>query len=159
MKVTLRPLNNGDLSLILSSWLRGAYHLCPAFRDMPKSLFYGLHEPNVKRILSLSDTIVATDVEDPTHVLGFITSRDYRHFSILHWIYVKQQFRHFGLARHLLSQTKIFGRPTFTSHETIDSQKILNKLKIKNYHVPHFRHAEWHDSELQHFLHLRSNPE
>lgn len=159
MKVTLRPLTNNDLPMILSAWLRGAYHLCPAFRDMPKSLFYGIHEPNVKRIISLSDTLIACDPEDPSHILGFITFRDYKHFTVVHWLYVKQQFRGFKLARHLLSQTKAHERFTFTSHETIESQKFFNKLKIKNFHVPHFRHAEWHESELNNFLQVRSHNE
>lgn len=155
MKILFRPYNQNDEPLILSSWLRGGYHLCPAFSDMPKSLYYGMHEPAVKMTLATSDCLCAVDVEDPTHVLSYVVYKHYDNFTVLHWIYTKQQFRGFKLATMLLKEIK--PQPLiFTSHETQESQRFLHKRKVLHHHVPHFRHGEWHSSQVQHFIQLRS---
>ena len=115
-----------------------------------------MHQPLTKMLVATTTTLCAVDVEDPTHVLGYIVFKNYPAFSVIHWIYVKQQFRYFGLAEALLQRANL--RPlVFTSHETIESQRFFNKKKVETYHVPHFRHGEWHESEVSVFLSSREN--
>lgn len=147
LKVSLREATPQDQSLILSSWLRGAYHLCPAFKDMPKSLYYGLHEPAVKLTIMTSNVLCAVDIEDPSHVLGFIVYRHYESFTVIHWLYVKQAFRYFGLGEYLIQAIKP-KQLTFTSHETTESQRYFAKKRLPTFHVPHLRHGEWY---MEHF--------
>jgi hypothetical protein len=156
LKVQFRIADAFDDKLILSSWLKGAYHLCPSFKDMPKSLFFGMHQPLTKMLVATTTTLCAVDVEDPTHVLGYIVFKNYPAFSVIHWIYVKQQFRYFGLAEALLQRANLLPI-VFTSHETIESQRFFNKKKVETYHVPHLRHGEWHESEVSVFLSSREN--
>lgn len=147
LKVQFRPANPSDHPLILSSWLKGAYTHCSAFRDMPKSLYYGLHEPTVKRILQVSDCLCAVDIEEPTHVLGYIVYKHYPKMTVFHWMYVKQTFRNFGIGSNLIKATE----PRinlFTSHETYDSQRFLHKRNLTHFHVPHLRHQEWYIEEF-----------
>lgn len=154
MKIAFRPLQETDVSLILSSWLKSAYNLCPAFGDMPRSLYYGLHEPAVKMLLLTSDVMCAVDIEDPGHVLGYVVYKHYNQFSVLHWIYTKQQFRHFKIGKHLLKTINLLPM-TFTSHETIDSRKFLSKNNVKVFYVPHLSHGEWHEEQFHNFLKVR----
>jgi hypothetical protein len=150
----IRPATSQDESLILSSWLKGAYHLCPAFKDMPKSLYFGLHEPAVKLSLATSKALCAVDSEDPTHVLGYVVFKNYPGFSVLHWVYTKHQFRGFSIGKNLIKEANL--QPiVFTSSETLESQKYLNKLNIRSFHVPHFRHGEWHEAQISVFLSSR----
>jgi hypothetical protein len=115
-----------------------------------------MHQPLTKMLVATTTTLCAVDVEDPTHVLGYIVFKNYPAFSVIHWIYVKQQFRYFGLAEALLQRANL--RPlVFTSHETIESQRFFNKKKVETYHVPHLRHGEWHESEVSVFLSSREN--
>jgi len=107
-------------------------------------------------LVATTTTLCAVDVEDPTHVLGYIVFKNYTNFSVIHWIYVKQQFRYFGLAEALLQRANLLPI-VFTSHETIESQRFFNKKKVETYHVPHFRHGEWHESEVSVFLSSREN--
>ncbi len=150
----IRPANFQDEPLILSSWLKGAYHLCPAFKDMPKSLYFGLHEPAVKLSLATSKALCAVDSEDPTHVLGYVVYRNYHGFSVLHWVYTKHQFRGFSIGKNLIKEANL-SPIVFTSNETLESQKYLNKLNIRSFHVPHFRHGEWHEAQISVFLSSR----
>jgi GNAT superfamily N-acetyltransferase len=143
-----------DLPLILSSWLKGAYHFCPAFKDMPKSLYYGVHEPCLKAIIATSDVMCVVDHEDPDHILGYVIYKDYGFFTVLHWLYIKQQFRGFGMGAHLLEAIKP-KKIVFTTHETPDSQRYFNKRKLKTCYVPHLRHGEWHIDNFVTFLQLR----
>lgn len=154
LKIQLRQMDYSDHSLVLSSWLQGGYTHCSAFRDMPKSLYYGLHEPTVKRVLSVSDGLCAVDPEDLSHVLGYVVYKHYQDFTVLHWIYVKQSFRHLGIGDYLLKALQP-QELVFTSHETYESPKWLNRKQVKTYHVPHFRHLEWHASELDQYFKIR----
>lgn len=153
---SLRQATPLDEPLILSSWLKSAYNLCPAFKDMPKSLYFGLHEPAVKLSLATSDTLLAVDSEDPTHILGYLVYKNYPFFSVIHYIYVKQQFRGFKIAAHLLEEADL-RQYIFTSHETFDSQRFFNSKQLPTFHVPHFRHGEWHEAQVNLFLSSRKD--
>jgi len=154
LKVEIRPANSFDDSIIMSSWLKGAYHLCPAFKDMPRSLFFGMHHPVCQMLLLTGDAICAVDVEDPTHVLGYLVYKNYRDFSVIHWVYIKQQFRRFGIAEELLRYAEL-NNIIFTSHETTDSQRFFNNKLLRTFHAPHFRHGEWHEDQVSVFLSSR----
>ena len=156
LKVQFRIADAFDDKLILSSWLKSAYNLCPAFRDMPKSLYFGLHEPAVKLSLATSDTLLAVDAEDPTHILGYLVYKNYPFFSVIHYIYVKQQFRGFKISSYLLNEADL-RQYIFTSHETLDSQKFFNTKGLPTFHVPHFRHGEWHETQVNLFLSSRQS--
>jgi len=157
LQVEVRKAVTSDYPLILSSWLKGCYHLCSAFKDMPKSLYYGVHEPCLKAILATSDTMCVVDHQDPDHILGYIVYKDYGFFTVIHWIYIKQQFRDFGMAKYLLACVEP-KKIVFTTHETTESQKFFNKQKIRTFYVPHLRHGEWHVENFATFLQLRGLP-
>ena len=154
LKVNLRPANSFDDNIIMSSWLRGAYHLCPAFRDMPRSLFFAMHHPVCSMLMLTSDVLCAVDFEDETHVLGYLVYKNYCNFSVIHWVYTKQQFRNFGIAEELLKAANLHDI-VFTSHETTESQKFFNNKMVRTFHAPHFRHGEWHEAQIGVFLSSR----
>ena len=155
-KADFRKGNPEDHALILSSWLNGAYNHCSAFRDMPKSLFYGLHHVTCKRLLACSDTLLCVDAEDPHHVLGYLVYVNYKNFSVIHWVYVKQVFRKFGMGVELLKRANLH-KPILTSHETFNSNMYFNRKGFATYHCPHFRHGDWHEDSLGVFLSSRSD--
>lgn len=157
LQVEIRKGVPADMGLILSSWLKGAYHLCSAFKDMPKSLYYGVHEPCLKAIISTSDVMCVVDHQDPDHILGYCVYKDYGFFTVIHWLYIKQQFRQFGMGSHLIEAIKP-KKIVFVTHETPDSQKYFNKLKLKTFYVPHLRHGEWYMDQFATFIQLRGLP-
>lgn len=105
-------------------------------------------------LLMTSDVICAVDIEDPNHVLGYLVYKNYKHFSVLHWIYTKQQFRRFKIGKNMLKEANL-ARMAFTSHETVDSRKFLNQNNVRVFYVPHLCHGEWHEEQFDNFLEVR----
>jgi GNAT superfamily N-acetyltransferase len=100
----LRCMRDEDRNYVLSSWLR-SYAEGPEFRNVPRSVYFGLYEPLVKQLLARSTIAVATlpDAEDV--VLGWMAVED----DALHYVLVKPRWRKLGIARWLLGQISATG--------------------------------------------------
>lgn len=104
-----------DSNLFLSSWLK-SFRQSEFARDMKNPVYFSGHEKLIKKALSRSNTICAVNPEDHAHVFGWISFEQLSPYSILHYLYVKEKFRGFGIGR------KLFGfiqrRPFIYTHQT-----------------------------------------
>jgi GNAT superfamily N-acetyltransferase len=117
--VQMRDGTPSDLEFIFSTWLRSMWASDPMLRHMARRDFFPAQHRVIERLLSRGATVRVAHLEGAPHViLGYtVTERP----GVLHWVYVKQDFRGFGIATRLLDGLA-WARYT---HWTPDLRRIL----------------------------------
>lgn len=72
---------------------------------IPRPILHYHHDILLKKLIQYTDITLACDPGDPATVWGWVCSDD----GCLHWIYVKNAFRGFGIGRLLLRETGLCG--------------------------------------------------
>lgn len=124
MTYLIRLARPADKNFILSSYLRSNRRRYP---DVSNPVYYEGATAHLMLLAEQHDIYVITDSEDAeqTQILGWLlgSTED----NCVHYLYIKQLFRHMGLARQLLdfvcTPTETL---TFTQHP---GAELLNKLK------------------------------
>lgn len=100
---TIRPIVPDDVAFVVNAWLEGYWPDCPCSLVMPKSAWWPRWHRVIENILAdeRTRTVVACLPDDQTQLLGFACARPP---SVLHWCYVKQAFRHNGIAAGMLAE-------------------------------------------------------
>jgi GNAT superfamily N-acetyltransferase len=118
-QVRIRPMEPMDARFIVGSWLdsyrKGDRASAWAAR-IPGPVYYPHQREVIGRCLERSTIRVACHVEDEGQILGWAAVERTRSAAILHYVYVKQVFRHLGVAHALLDELHV--HDGFTSHLT-----------------------------------------
>jgi hypothetical protein len=95
-----RPYQQTDVHFIYATWLRGLYYGNDWFREIDQDIYFNAYSKSIENILSR--THVKIDVsclkDDQDVVLGYVVYEKH----VMHWIFVKQPWRKFGIAKDLL---------------------------------------------------------
>lgn len=119
----IRDATENDRNFILATFLRGLYYGDSWFSLIPKQVFMVNYKPVAELLVSGKTTAVkiACLKEDPDVILGYsILSNDYQ---TIHWVHVKNAWRHKGIARSLLPKY-----PTAVTHLTRLGKDLLPKF-------------------------------
>lgn len=119
--VELRAATPEDLPLIFASWKKGAskshamrWSKTDAWRELNK---------RCPIILDRCGALVACSPEDPDYVIGWICADRSR--NLVHYVYVRSQFRGFGIARLLAGASGIDPeKPIEATHWTPAAERI-----------------------------------
>ena len=128
--VALRPKQADDESFIYSSWLR-SYRSSPIVTHMNNDVYYDNHKLVIKKLLEISDVMIACNPEDPDQIYGFICYEP----GIIHYLYVKYPFRKMGLAKYLLSSIPSDATKIIITHLTSSVKSRLNDEMIYNPYI------------------------
>jgi hypothetical protein len=82
----------------MNSWLRSAKDDF----DMPKDRFFETYRDHINGLLARSQVTMATDPTDPTFIHGYIVYQKVADVFLLHWAYVKKDFRRLGVMSRLI---------------------------------------------------------
>ena len=127
--VKFRPQKDEDRSLILNSWLK-SFRNSHETRNVPKEIYYVAQEKVVEDTIDSVQVLVAHHLEDVDHVLGYIVfENDEPNAAIIHYVFVKQPYRKFGIARSLWEQATKDASECFHTHTTYTGNTILEKHK------------------------------
>ena len=85
-----------------------------ATAPIPRPILHYHHDTLLKKLIPHTDITLACDPGDPATVWGWSCSE----VDCLHWIYVKNAFRGFGIGRLLLQETGLWGDEIKISHRT-----------------------------------------
>lgn len=98
--VTIRPPRPEDRAFIYATWLRGLYYGNPWFTQIDKDSYMASYHKILDQLFLKPDVDIkiACVTEDPELILGYSVSEP----SILHWVFVKQAWRRFGIAKQLI---------------------------------------------------------
>ncbi len=120
-KWIIRPYHKDDSAFMYSTWLN-SYHYDSWARTTSKTVFFTQYKQVIDNILTRSMFTVAALKDDPEVILGYLISEP----GIVHYLFVKEAFRKFGIATSLVKAVLQEDRFIIT-HKT---QRA--KLAIKN---------------------------
>ena len=100
--INIRLATPDDEAFIYRSWLVG-YKSAKPNHKIRNSIYFPAQKNVIKNILERASTIVACDLNDPSNCYGYLCSEIYPESVVLHWVYTKYRFRHFGIANALLN--------------------------------------------------------
>lgn len=126
----IRPMIDGDVNFILSTWLKSYYEAlrhygakgCPYPKD---DVFFQGHQEAIKDTLKTSQALVCVAPDDDNQIIGYAVLNG----NCAHYVYVKQVFRQMGVAKALLKDAKL----TSYSHHTRHARHINKGLTYDPY--------------------------
>lgn len=141
--VTYRPYVEDDIPFIQSSWGSSYYTGAGYQKFVSPEIFHLFHRPLREHYLSrpTAAVIVCVSKDDPSLIVGWIAVEKPKDgFNmILHYLYVKQDFRKAKIASELIAKAIPKGsRAILTTHVTDVASKILVRSKYRDYEfTPH----------------------
>lgn len=112
-----------DFAFVIDSWLRSYYlHTYPQKPHMPKAVFFAARAKIIKQLLIEATTLLAVKSDDPNIIVAYICFD--KKENTIHYVYVKESFRGFGICRQLLLSQGFFDG-TRVTHLTTKGRKIL----------------------------------
>lgn len=121
MQLVTRPALESDKSFILSSWLR-SYRHCPD-SNLADVFFFGAYRPIAEYLLAKCTVEVVTPEGKDDLILGYAVYEP----GVVHWVYVKKDFRKNGIAKMLI--LKAGQNPAFTFSTPLGRKRLGNKYK------------------------------
>lgn len=100
----LRAGKMEDLNFIIISWLKGLYYGSEFYREIPWPTFKKNYEAYLKRLLAKDSILVAVAAlkSNADVILGYSITEEIQDKNVVHWVYVKEDFRRIGIAKDLL---------------------------------------------------------
>ena len=120
----IRDMRPDDRNFILATFLKGLYHGDSWFSQIPWGVYMENYKIVANAMLDSPKNVVkvACLKDDPDTIIGYsILSAD---FQTIHWVQVKEKWRHHGVGRSLVPQY-----PTAVTHLTKLGGILLPKLE------------------------------
>lgn len=119
LPVVLRAAGKADIPFITSSWLK-SYRDSAAVKGVPNTIYYASHHRVLEHLIPRSTVLVAANPDATEQILGWICAELVNGAFVLHFLYVKNVFRRFGLAQKLVASLEEVEKPVahFFTHRT-----------------------------------------
>lgn len=112
MTAVIRAARSDDEPFIRNSWLKSLRNVQP-YKDVPNAIYYVKQNKVLDAIFKDSYVLVAADPEDDSCIWGWVcfgqTPLGSEQVPVLHYVYVKNALRGFGVARELLNAASLSG--------------------------------------------------
>jgi hypothetical protein len=113
LPIIVRPGNpETDINYVRSSWLR-SYVESEFARSINHDLYFQKHTRLVNDLLSRCQVTVACDPEDETFIFGWMAFEPDP--ACIHYVNVKNKYRHYGVAKRLVTSVFPEFGTTFTT--------------------------------------------
>lgn len=131
LPIRIRSLHKADIPFIKNAWMKSLRDNKP-FSLMRTEDYYRHQSKICDEILQSADSIVACLDTDEDEILGFCVLEAYQKSMLLHFVFVKNCYRKFGIGTELLQQAKRESDPypmiyTTRTHATGKISKYLPK--------------------------------
>jgi GNAT superfamily N-acetyltransferase len=127
----LRPFRESDRNFIVRGWAsemrRSAFS-----RHVPPEVYWPCQHELVAQLLKLGTTIVACDPDNEEHVYGAVVYQP-ADLAIVHWCYVKGDYRRVGLASALLVAAIGDRRPVYCTQPSVlfgEARELVAKHEL-----------------------------
>lgn len=117
----------GDLPFVFNSWLQSSAESAWG-RSMRRRVYFRRHHSVIQRLLKRAELWVAVLPEAPDVILGWMVAEP--EAKRLHYVYVKESWRGFSIARSLLEHLPEVS--TYT-HRTLGPQGRVERLIREHY--------------------------
>lgn len=125
MQIKLRVYRPSDKAFLYSTFLRGVYYGSEFYSLIEKESFFKHYEHVLDGLVKRPSTMVSIACleDEPDVILGYAIYSTSA--PVLHWVFVKDNFRKQGVAKQLLHDVKI----NVTTHLTTVGNSIRLKRK------------------------------
>lgn len=128
IKIGLRPYHAPDVPFIINSWLKAYKHNSGFGKLLTYDVYFQHHERLIKSLLTRAKVTVATDEEDPDLILGYLVyERPVTQAPVLHFCFVKKEFRLFGIFSQLLRHENLELSKCIATHLTYPGERLREK--------------------------------
>jgi len=105
--VILRDAADEDKNFIISSWLK-TYRTEGKFtRRIRPYVYFKEHEERIKRALWQAKARIACLEAEPEVIMGYAVWTPQAAHEVVHFVFVRPEFRNLGVARKLLSEVNL----------------------------------------------------
>jgi hypothetical protein len=111
-----------DDNFIFDSWIHSYYGQSPMTVLVPRKEYQDQHSKLISKLIPKCKIKVAADPEDLDLIVGYIVYETAK----IHYVYVKEQFRKFGICHKLLESAHA-QKGTRVTHMTIRYKTIAEK--------------------------------
>lgn len=105
LPVEIRALIDSDIPFIFNSWLK-AFRNAKAVTEVNQTIYFSQQHKLIEKLLQRGQTLIIGAAGDPATVYGYVNFEHIDGVFVLHFGYVKHDFRGLGLFRELMKATK-----------------------------------------------------
>ncbi len=131
IEISIRDFNQNDLNFILSKWLKNYKFSSRFTKKIKADIFYKWHHMIVQNILgrNTANVLIANPIDEPDVNLGFICYEK-GDAKVLHYVFVKPEFRNFGIGKRLYHVAMGDNSTAFFTHWTYPVDTL--EVKVPN---------------------------
>jgi GNAT superfamily N-acetyltransferase len=106
IEISIREFNANDLNFIMSKWLKNYKFSSRFTKKIKPDVYYKWHHLLIENIMGriTSTILIANPTDEPGVNLGFICFETMDNTKVIHYIFVKPEFRNFGIGKRLYHQ-------------------------------------------------------
>ncbi len=98
----IRNFTSDDIGFVFNSWLK-SYRNSVFARDVSNTIYFASHHKILEEIAKRGTIRIACNPKDVSQIYGYIAAEFLEGIFVLHYVYIKQPYRHFGIAKALLN--------------------------------------------------------
>lgn len=121
----------------MSSWLKSYRHGSYFAKRIRDKQFFAYHHKVLERILARPTTTVTVACKpgEENTIFGYLITEFFaaENKTIIHFVYVKDAFRGFGVAKQLLETVKLNPNVCYFSHWTFAVDELIKKYPGMTY--------------------------
>jgi ribosomal protein S18 acetylase RimI-like enzyme len=103
LPVKIRAVNQQDVPFIFNSWLKSFRETGYLCNPVSNTIYFENHHKLIQKILQRATVYVACDEKYPDQIFGYIVAEKIEGVFVLHYVYIKHNFRKSGIAKSLLN--------------------------------------------------------
>lgn len=129
-QIRLRPATEADVPFIFNSWLK-CYRHSNNTRGCENPVYFAQHHILLEGLCKRARIMIACNENDIAQIYGYVCSETVEDVLVIHFLYVKEMYRKFGVAA-ILAADAGFKReaPVFYTHRTFSSETLEKKFAM-----------------------------
>lgn len=103
MKTQQRKFKETDRDYITRSVLFSFLNGSKEIQRINKDSYMQAHNQTINKVIDRCECEVVCDEQDPDLIYGFIIYENLKNFDVIHYVLVRKDFRHLGLAKQMIN--------------------------------------------------------
>ncbi len=124
----LRKMTDTDEAFVYNSFLR-SYHDHYPMKFIPDTLYFRPQTDIIDFLLDTAECLIACFPEDPDAIIGWILHQRVSDAEVIHYMYIKTQHRHKGMAVDIVQKIIGDSKLIIASHICDNYAKLKYKIK------------------------------
>lgn len=143
-EIIIRPKTHEDHDFIFSSWLKDFLDHSDFAHNIPRNIYFAFHKKIIEKILSRPSVIVliAAARSEKDVVLGYLVTERLPKLKLMHYVYVKEGFRNFGICKKLFIEAPfLIDDSVHISHLTRSGLILAKRIGLR--YAPYLMEDSW----------------